>query len=159
MVMRFIVILTVALGLSATTASAQTIAQQTCGASYEALSSADKSKVAYGAFTANCEQTREKWETQQAPAMDPGLAHVTGICADHTYTTTLVRADACAAEGGVSTWFFGNYTQPQPEPLPPDCTGSACEEKPHRKPDIQPIPAPPSQKPATPIIPSGSPVS
>ncbi len=144
---RLFIALAVAAGFWSAPAFSQTIAQHSCNASFDALSAADKNKVAYGSFTTGCEETRRNWSAPPAFHADPSLSHVTGLCADNTYTTSLIRASACANEGGVVAWFFGNYAPPEPQA--PAVTAPAISE-PRREPAAPPPkPAPPSAKPPT----------
>jgi hypothetical protein len=137
-------------------AAAQTIAQHTCDGSFAALSNADKNNVDYKAFIANCEQTREGWESPPSYAVDPSLAHVTGICVDNNYTTALVQANACTHDGGISAWFAGAYTPPQQSV--PACEGAACEPQP-QAPARHPRPSPPLERSPPPIVPPTAPIS
>lgn len=162
MILRLSLIAVFLAACLATPAAAQTVAQHTCDASYAALSATDKGRVDYKAFIADCEQTRGGWEAPSTGAVDPGLAHVTGICADGGYTTDIARASACAHDGGVSAWFVGEHS-PLPQPDAPGCVGAACE-TPRDAPRQQPPPVrhvPPAVKPVAPapVVSPTTPVS
>lgn len=131
-------------------ALSQTISQQTCIASYESLSAADKDKVPYSSYTANCEGMRKNWAADPSFHPDPDLSHVTGICADNSYTMSLTRASACVNEGGVVSWFLGNGSPPQLQT--PSITQPASNEPLHA-PNMPPKPPPPSVTPASPPAP------
>jgi hypothetical protein len=144
-------------GFWAAPSAAQTIAQHSCGASFSALSNADKDRVGYKSFITNCEQTRGSWEAPPSNTADPSLAHVTGICADNDYTTDVVRSSACGHDGGVVAWFIGNYAPPKAEA--PNCEDAACEAppkqqiapSPHVLRPIKPKTPPPVVSPTTPV--------
>lgn len=139
---------------------AEDIPQASCNASYEALSAADKAHVAYDQFVRSCQTIRQQWLSPSPPRPNAGLAYITGLCGDNSYTTSLIRADACRQDGGVRAWFFGNYTPPQAAPqivTPPE------EHLPSRPgPAPQPprqAPKPVPQRPAAPETPTTAVVS
>jgi hypothetical protein len=156
--MRLLFAIAMSLVFAATTASAQTIAQHTCDSSYAALNNRDRSHVDYNSFIANCEQTRRGWEAPPTQSVDPSLAHVTGLCADDSYTTAIARAEACLNDGGVTAWFVGNYAPPPISPDTSGCDGGGCPTV-HDTPVTAPKPQRRHQAPPTPAVPPTAPVS
>ncbi|MGD0189938.1 MAG: DUF3761 domain-containing protein [Rhizomicrobium sp.] len=76
-------------------ASAHADTMKNCVTAWNAMSSADKAKTTYKAFSSNC---LKKGVTAMPPA------GATGQCKDGTYTTSKGRTGACSGHGGVARW-------------------------------------------------------
>ena len=150
--LRLLIATAVTACLPVAPAAAQTIAEHTCNGSYAALSNTDKNRIDYKSFVANCEQNRESWERPPSDTLDPNLSHVTGLCADNSYTTALIQSEACTHDGGVSAWF----ASPPPQQVSPACDGAACAPSPSLQ---QPPSSPPARKEPQPTERPTSPVS
>jgi len=100
--MRTLIALTVAFGVIASAASADTM--KNCSAAWKAMSAADQAKTTYAAYSKMC--LAKNYTVPGMAAAAP--AGATGKCKDGTYTMTTTHQGACAGHGGVDSWLPGH---------------------------------------------------
>ena len=93
--MRSIILATVAFGLLATSAHADTM--KNCADAWFAMSPADKGRTSYRAYSAVCLKKDEK-----ANAVPATPADATAVCNDGTYSKSKTAQGRCSKHQGVA---------------------------------------------------------
>jgi hypothetical protein len=114
--MRTHITVTVAFGLIASAATADTM--KNCSAAWSAMSSTDKAKTTYKAYSTMCLKSDytvpASSGTMSSGTMSSGAMSVqppagaTGKCKDGTYTMATTHSGACSSHGGVDSWLPGH---------------------------------------------------
>src|SRR5271165_1331698 len=98
--MRHLMVVAALAGIVAGT-SVHADTMKNCGAAWTAMSSADKAKTTYKAYSGMC--LKSGYTVPSAAASTPP-AGATGLCKDGTYTMSKTHSGACSSHGGVSKW-------------------------------------------------------
>ena len=102
--MRAIFTITVAVGLIATTASADTVPN--CVAAWSVMSPAARAKTDYHDYSTMCEKS--SYTVPAASSASAAPAGATGKCKDGTWTMATTHSGACPHHGGVDSWLPGH---------------------------------------------------